>query len=245
MFFDRKCGRRQKFPQLTSVEVVFRVEAGVLHDSQDFQYSGHRDSQSSIHRTDAYSIKFHGKTQPIRWPGCVAGDANAERNFPSAYRAPPPYLDWPATLPGWRFLTALWNPVEETLKRYTSRQNHGCNAGFLNLWATEESSMDHGLTLKLSAFLNLDVLMENVGSSSATSVVISSLVTTACVRNYCNMEISHKAYHILHNMQLLKAFWDRQATFVAMKTKCRIWLKCERWLDLCIIMYWVSNIFSF
>jgi len=95
-------------------------------------------------------------------------------------------------------------PCSGNLKTLYESANHGCNAGFLNLWATEESSMDHGLTLKLSAFLNLDVLMENVVSSSATNVVISSLVTTACVRNYCNMEISHKAYHVLHNMQLLE-----------------------------------------
>jgi len=29
-------------------------------------------------------------------------------------------------------------------------------------------------------------------------------------------------------------------TFVALKTKCRSWLKCGRWLDLCIITYGAS-----
>jgi len=58
-------------------------------------------------------------------------------------------------------------------------------AGFLNLWVTEEFLMGHGLILmghglillKSSRFLKLNVLIENVDSSSATNVTIRSIVT--------------------------------------------------------------------
>jgi len=38
---------------------------------------------------------------------------------------------------------------------------------------------------------------------------------------------SLRSCHLVHNMQLLKAFWDRQGTPIAMKTKCRSRLNVE------------------
>jgi len=47
----------------------------------------------------------------------------------------------------------------------------------------------------------------------------------------------HIAYRFVHNMQLLKAFWSRQAALIGMKTKSRSLLNVEDEF----IMYWASN----
>ena len=54
----------------------------------------------------------------------------------------------------------------------------------------EEFLTGHGLVLlKLSTFCKLNLLIENVGSSCATNVIIRS-PASLCVKIYCDMEIS-------------------------------------------------------
>ena len=61
------------------------------------------------------------------------------------------------------------------------------------------------------------------GDDESDLVGWSLLLLPSTVRScaHAARDFRSQHYHVLHNMQLLKTFWDRQATLVAMKTKSR------------------------
>jgi len=86
-------------------------------------------------------------------------------------------------LPSWQFVSFFISSSEPHLSRWTltgmvtSYSNKRTSTGFLNLWATEEFLRGHSLILlNLSRFCKLNVLIENVVSSSAKNIIIRSLV---------------------------------------------------------------------
>ena len=63
-------------------------------------------------------------------------------------------------------------------------------------------------------------------------------INTVCVTNFCHTKF-HWAYHVVHYMQLRKAYWGRQTAFVAMKTKSISWLDVED--DLICALSWIES----
>jgi len=125
------------------------------------------------------------------------------------------------------FADALLSGGKREIKDSTEVNDLSSIAGFLNLWPWPTSeSRNNGkgprpdlVEIEHSRFLKFNVLIENVGSSSATNVIVWSLVIMFWkLLQHGNLYI---VYHIVRNMQLLKAFWGRQMTLVGIKTKFR------------------------